>query len=372
MITYVNTVLVSNKNFGAFATKADLTEAKTKEEINDLVGKLVFMNCDPQLDEDPEKSLYDFDETCDTFKLGMIVPGFVSRANKSTGKLEYFPKVKWSNEIKSRDIKSITNMLYADDTEDVIDIDFTKVASDIMTTLAKGGKRIVLRLTFKDLPTRFRNWTESYEIVTFDGDTAETIATRLGATINSQTKRARVIATPQSGKLTLEAMPYDDDDSNDTINVAAKVRFNANIYFTDPDAAGFASRNKYSLISAGTDPVIKKTPGVQYPASAKLVRDHESQAMGYEGILNRGACTWPIIKPAMVADIANQYNAITLEFENMYRAADDIFRKTKQTVEIFATEDTTVIFGELKKLYDYATNTNHVIEVPNSAGYRGA
>ena len=72
-----------------------------------------------------------------------------------------------------------------------------------------------------------------------------------------------------------------------------------------------------------------------YTASAKLVRDREAQAMGYEGILNRGEGTDPIIKPAMQTNLSKHYDAVTLEFENMYRAADDIFRKTKQTVEIY-------------------------------------
>ena len=78
-----------------------------------------------------------------------------------------------------------------------------------------------------------------------------------------------------------------------------------------------------------------KVPGKQYPASAKLVRDREDMAMGYQGILNRGEGTWPIIKPQSEVDITKHYDAITLEFENMYRAADDIFRKTKQTVEVY-------------------------------------
>ena len=65
--------------------------------------------------------------------------------------------------------------------------------------------------------------------------------------------------------------------------------------------------------------------------------------MGYLGILNRGNCTWPIIQPAMVTDLSKTYDAITLEFENMYRAADDIFRKTKQTVEIYATSVSTLL-----------------------------
>ena len=37
----------------------------------------------------------------------------------------------------------------------------------------------------------------------------------------------------------------------------------------------------------------------------------------------------------METDLTAQYDAITLEFENMYRAADDIQRKTKQTLEIY-------------------------------------
>ena len=58
--------------------------------------------------------------------------------------------------------------------------------------------------------------------------------------------------------------------------------------------------------------------------------------MGYEGILNRGCCTWPIIKPAMKTDLNAEYSYATLEFENMYRAADDIQRNTKQSVEIYS------------------------------------
>jgi hypothetical protein len=47
MITYVNTVLVSNKNGETLATAADLAGKETKAELKPLVGKFVFMNCDP-------------------------------------------------------------------------------------------------------------------------------------------------------------------------------------------------------------------------------------------------------------------------------------------------------------------------------------
>ena len=47
MITYVNSVLVSNKNGDTLATATDLAGKRTKEELKQLVGKFVFMNCDP-------------------------------------------------------------------------------------------------------------------------------------------------------------------------------------------------------------------------------------------------------------------------------------------------------------------------------------
>ena len=182
------------------------------------------------------------------------------------------------------------------------------------------------------MPHRFRKWTESYEYITKDGDTAATIATGIANMINKEWKRARVQASAASGVLTIVALPYDDDDAVDTLNVANKVRFNVNLYWTDPQADGWESKNKH--FPAGV--TIAKTPGEQYAASAKLVRDREAWAMGYQGILNRGEGTWPIIKPDMEVQLDKHYNALTLEFENMYRAADDIQRKTKQVLEVYA------------------------------------
>jgi hypothetical protein len=40
----------------------------------------------------------------------------------------------------------------------------------------------------------------------------------------------------------------------------------------------------------------------------------------------------------METQLDKQYNALTLEFENMYRAADDIQRKTKQVLEIYSVK----------------------------------
>ena len=326
MITYVNTVLVTNEQ-AAVLSAAPAAAASMSAASADK-GKFVIMNCDPDI---AANDLYTINANTKSIKIG-VVTGKNFAKRDSSGNVTYLPIVKWSNVIRKDDIRSFHELTYTNaDSEDVVTIDFTNMGTQVLNNLALGEKRIIVRLTFKDLPTRYRKWTESYEYVTKAGDTAATIASGIAAQINGQWKRARVTAdgTTTAGVVVLTAMPYDDDDAIDTLNWAAKVRFNANVYYTDPSAAGFASRNKYFIDGV----TITKVPGKQYPASAKLVRDREAQGMGYEGILNREA--WPAIKPDMVTDLAQTYDALTLEFENMYRAADDIFRKTKQTVEMY-------------------------------------
>ena len=352
MVNYVNTVLVSNLASGAVIDHAPYDNAggtsyTTNAASNDA-GKFIIMNCDPNV---ASNKIYEV-TAANALNIETIKVGIVTKKNavlrKQDGSAEYRPIIKWSNEIKAADIKSYNTLTYAADTEDCAYIDFDTLNAAVLTEFAKGGKRIIVRLTYKDMPHRYRKWTESYEYVTEAGDTKITIAKNIANLINREWKRARVQATQGAITLTsgaftsfsagtsgtgikIEALPYDDDDSVDSLNWANKVRFNANLYWTDPTAEGWEANNKH--FPQGV--TITKVPGVQYPASAKLVRDRESWAMGYQGILNRGEGTWPIIKPAMETDLDAHYDAITLEFENMYRAADDIQRKTKQTLEIY-------------------------------------
>lgn len=336
MITYVNTVLVSNL---AGATIYAPNKVSNLEQTTDTpsthAGKFLVINVD-------SGSYVSSADDVDRIKIGLITSKNTVKIAED-GTRTYMPVIKWSNVIQKGDLKAYSELKYADyvsaavPAEDVVTIDFANLNPDILQSFAQGGKRVIVRLTFKDMPTRFRKWTESYEYVTKKNDTLETITNGVANMINKQWKRARVIAaavvdtSAKTYKVNLTAMPYDDDNTVDSINVANKVRFTANVYYTDPDAAAFASRNKYFP----TGVVISKQFGVTYPAAAKLVRDHEAQAMGYEGILNRGCCTWPIIKPEMAVDLTANYNAYTLEFENAYRAADDIQRRTKQTLEVF-------------------------------------
>lgn len=312
MITYVNTVLVGHGVANVITDSANITAATAKNTPSTDVNKYVVEKIDDE-----------------KFRVGIVTKK--NTESYVNGELVYSPIVKWSNAIKKADIKSMTYTTFKANTEDKIVIDFTGTSGNIMNEISEGGKRIILRLTFKDLPTRFRKWTESYEYVSQNGDTATEIAEGLKNQIQKNYKRARVTVNAAAGVLTITAMPYDDDDTVDSISPANKVRFSANVWYTDPQASGFASKNKYSLIGA----TVTKTPGTYYTASPKLVRDAEAQAMGYQGILNRGECTWPIIKPEMETELDAQYDSLTIEFENMYRTADDLHRRTKQTLQIF-------------------------------------
>ena len=392
MITYVNTVLVSNLNSSNLLSAAPATAANMNTPSSDA-GKFVVMTMDekpaqitrtttadsstsqvtddlfPFIGTKASDATYSYESNAakyNTIRVGIVTKKNAPKVNPSTGVTTYEPIVKWSNKINVGEIKSYNELTYAADSEDTSYIEFGGLDSTLLSnTLSKAGKRIIVRLTFKDLPTRFRKWTESYEYVTEDGDTKASIAANIAKMINKEYKRARVSAivgtintTSGSADATIPgsttkyfhndsnwgtasattgtaiqivALPYDDDDSVDSLNWANKVRFNVNVYYTDPAGDGFESTNKH--FPKGV--VITKVPGKAYAASAKLVRDREAQAMGYQGILNRGEGVWPVIKPAMETDLSKHYDAITLEFERTYRTADDLQRKTKETVEIY-------------------------------------
>nr|DAE41963.1 MAG TPA: hypothetical protein [Bacteriophage sp.] len=332
MITYVNTVLVGT-GAGVCTKKPDAPTDKNTPSTD--AGKFIMMNMDGVEASD----LYTVDANTKKFRIGFVTSKNTAFRTKD-GDVTYVPVIKWSNPIKRADITSKIKQTHFDNSEDVVTLDFSKVDSAIITEFAKGERRIIVRLTFKDMPTRYRKWTESYEYVTKPGDTAATIAEAIKKQINVQYKRARVIADLKKGEkdgenaksmVELKAMAYDDDNMNDSLNWADKVRFSVNAYYTDPTAPAFASKNKYSI----TGLEIKKTPGKWCTTDAKLVRDREAQAMGYQGILNRGEGTWPVIKPDMITDITKKYDGITIMFENHYHAADDQIRRTKECVEIY-------------------------------------
>ena len=369
MITYVNSVLVSNKNGETLATAEELKGKAKKEDLKPLVGKFVFMNCDPaKQDGTAIEDVYKMDSAADRFKIGVVTSDSFQKVDK-LGNVTFVPVVKWSNIINVADIKSVTKLDYKEDSEDEITIDFSDIAPETLDLLAQGGCPIVLRLTFKDMPMRYRKWTESYSYVTKVGDTVQEIMAGLVKDIIRAPKRQRVYAKIDGQKLVLTQMKYDDDESNRTENVYMKGRFDANMYWMNPAAPGWASNNKYDL-----GVVFSKKEGVTYPATAKLVRDRERATFDYQGVLHR--CCWYDPQPAMVTNLDNKYDGITIEFENQYRTADDLLRRTKQTVEIYASNNgeamgaDQIADGFVAKLKAMiASRQNIVNPVDNSAAY---
>ena len=369
MITYVNSVLVSNKNGETLATAEELKGKAKKEDLKPLVGKFVFMNCDPaKQDGTAIEDVYKMDAAADRFKIGVVTSDSFQKVDK-LGNVTFVPVVKWSNIINVADIKSVTKLDYKEDSEDEITIDFSDIAPETLDLLAQGGCPIVLRLTFKDMPMRYRKWTESYSYVTKVGDTVQEIMAGLVKDIIRAPKRQRVYAKIDGQKLVLTQMKYDDDESNRTENVYMKGRFNANMYWMNPAAPGWASNNKYDL-----GVVFSKKEGVTYPATAKLVRDRERATFDYQGVLHRNC--WYDPQPAMVTNLDNKYDGITIEFENQYRTADDLWRRTKQTVEIYASNNgeamgaDQIAGGFISKLHAMiASRQNIVNPVDNSAAY---
>lgn len=353
MITYVNTVLVSNLSSNVVFAPAENHANPTADDAGKFVivtldEKPVNVTVDDQSVPDPAFPYVSASTASqyDTIKIGVVTDKMAFQGiDSTTGNVVNKPIIKWSNKISADSIKKFSNADYDDDTEDIVTIDFTSVASDVLNLWKNGGKRILIRLTFKDMPTRYRKWTETYEYITKAATLSDStailnykklIVSDIVAMINKDYKRARVTASVEDNtKVKLVAMKYDDDNSVDSLNWYNKVRFNANVYYTDPSAEGWESTNKYFPTGVS----IAKTPGKTYVASAKLVRDREAGAMGYEGILNRGEGTWPIIKPDMQAKLSGNYDACTIEFERMYRTADDLQRRTKECVEIYCEKE---------------------------------
>ena len=168
MITYVNTVLVGTGAELAATAPVAQTEKNTP---NTDAGKFIVMSMD---------NVTDPYNTTNTAKAKKFRIGFITGKNTAVrtkdGDVKYTPVIKWTNPIKREDITSIVKQAHFYSTPDTVTIDFRNVNTAVMTEFAKGERRIIVRLTFKDMPTRYRKWTESYGYVTKPEDTAATIA----------------------------------------------------------------------------------------------------------------------------------------------------------------------------------------------------
>ena len=172
MITYVNTVLVG-KGTPSIVTAATAANA----------GKYIIMNLDETIKQD-YLSVADMLKANEV-KIGLITSKTVTDMNGNT-----VPVIKWSNNIKRADVKNLTIVANpgTDYTPETVVVDFTSMNANTLHTIDDGGFCLTLRLTYKDLPTRYRKWTDSYEYVTCVGDTATEIAAGFAASIAKNAK----------------------------------------------------------------------------------------------------------------------------------------------------------------------------------------
>lgn len=328
MITYVNDVFVSNETGVLYSGKISALAKASKSAIAN-VGKLAIVDM-----ADPDTAVTTVPATATAIKIGKIT-SYVSTIVGRDGSIKYTPVIDWTNPIQKGAVKSAEFTDHKADIPEKIEVDFNGLNANIKAKILNGGHSVVFRIIYKDMNTRFRKWTESYEYVTKAGDTELTVAEGIANLIKKDYKRARVNVDYSAGKITLTAMNYDDDDSVPALSPAATVRFAVSTWISFNDEAGVVGigySHKYPL--AGV--VIKKTPGEIYTASPKYVRDREEAAMGYNGIVNRGFEDYRSLDiPKMDTKLDGEYDAVTILFENMYHTADDLNRLTKQSVEIY-------------------------------------
>ena len=134
----------------------------------------------------------------------------------------------------------------------------------------------------------------------------------------------------------------------------------ARMYYTNPSATGFASKNKYPIDAIE----VTKTAGSPGKGNPKLIRDKEQAALGHKGILSR--THFPVIKPELLVDLSKSYDGFVMEFEPTHRNAEDNFSKTKQSVEVYF--DNTVEYADslIKVLLTAFLNpTNNLLTAAN-------
>ena len=257
-------------------------------------------------------------------KLGLVTPN-VQAYIAPDGTAKEAKVIQYTNLIPKNAVSSYNAFVFEDVAEDVIAIDFGSFVPVI-------GNRYVLRVIYNDLYEHPGQFTHTYETFATTAVLADLIDS-FALQINKDNRR-RVLATKTATALTLTGLVKDDNNGKESVNLYSQVSMEAVLYYTNPSAAGFASKNKYPL--AGV--TVTKTAGTPGKGNAKVIRDREQAALGYRGITFR--THWPVIKPELNVDLAKSYDGAVIEFEPEHRTAEDSFRKTKQSVEIYVDNTT--------------------------------
>lgn len=227
--------------------------------------------------------------------------------------------VEYSNAIQKASKPSYVIGGYVAPVQEKIEIDLTSATVVI-------GHRYVLRIVYKDMYEAPGQFTHTYEAIATTGN-VDDLGNALLKKINKHANR-RVNATFETHKLTLTALPKDDNEGVYSLNEYSVVSMKASLYVTIPGAL------LSNVPGAVPGAIITKTAGKPGKGYWKQVRDMEVRMLGYKGHVFTDA--YPIIEPKRNVTEGASYNYITIENDNLYLSPDNQYIKTTPlTTELY-------------------------------------
>lgn len=201
-----------------------------------------------------------------------------------------------------------------------------KIEINLANATVVIGHRYVLRIVYKDMYEAPGQFTHTYEVVATT-EIANDLGNALLKKINKHANR-RVSATFANSKLTLTALPKDDNEGVYSLNEYSVVSMEASLYVTIP---GALLSNVPEAVPGVT---ITKTAGNPGKGYWKQVRDAEVRMLGYKGHVFTDA--YPIVEPKRNVTEGASYDYITIENDNLYLSPDNQYIKTTPlTTELY-------------------------------------
>lgn len=316
MITRVDSVIIGKKCPDSYTT------------VNNLnVGEVALFDENRALIQDQDSAL-----KASTIYVGVCTGDMTVTMPDGTSSTKKV--VEYSNAIQKASKPSYVMGDYEPPVAEKIEIDLTNAQLVI-------GHRYVLRIVYKDMYEAPGQFTHTYEVIA----TTEIANDLGGALLKKITKHAnrRVNATFTNNKLTLTALPKDDNEGVYSLNEYSVVSMEASLYVTIP---GALLSNVPEAVPGAT---ITKTAGKPGKGYWKQVRDTEVRMLGYKGHVFTDA--YPIIEPKRFVTEGATYDYFTIENDNLYLSPDNQYIKTTPlTTEVYvehAKENKTSIFAKV-------------------------
>lgn len=301
MITRVDTVLIGKTCPASYTTVDSLTQ-----------GAVALFDENKSLIKDEASAV-----KASTVYIGVCTGDMTVTMPDGTSSIKKV--VEYSNAIQKASKPSYVMGDYKAPVAEEIEIDLTSAKPVI-------GHRYVLRIVYKDLYEAPGQFTHTYEAIATT-ETADDLGNALLKKINKHANR-RVNATFANRKLTLTALPKDDNEGVYSLNEYSVVSMEASLYVTIP---GALLSNVPEAVAGAT---IKKTAGHPGKGFWKQVRDMEVRMLGYKGHVFTD--TYPIIEPKRFVTEGATYDYFTIENDNLYLSPDNQYIKTTPlTTEVY-------------------------------------